>query len=255
MKPCLKSTFFAWISSFTSCFHQRLLFCLPCHTKSFPSACPSSRWSYSCFEQPPLHFRVRCAFRGFSEQGWYAVHKSLSYIFVRQGLPLYSVGSPDPARLCRPWRVFQMQVADYQVVIGWTFLLTWDPFVCTVCQLRAYEYTHSSLSKLCWLNARVEVFPFFAQLNSVWTTTLRRGDSSNIQEISFGFLDQSCSFPMSDVMFRFPITSLGRDCRSRVAVGSPSAAFCAVTLALHRCVAGATWGFHLWISDGVDFLD
>jgi len=37
------------------------------HTESFPSTYPSSRWSCSCFEQPPLH--LRCAFQELSEQG------------------------------------------------------------------------------------------------------------------------------------------------------------------------------------------
>ena len=37
-----------------------------------------------------------------SEQRQYAVGKRLSFIYVRQDLPLYSVGSPGPARLCRP---------------------------------------------------------------------------------------------------------------------------------------------------------
>jgi len=42
--------------------------------------------------QLPLH--LRCALRDFSEQGRYTVCKGLSYILVRQGLPLYSVGLP-----------------------------------------------------------------------------------------------------------------------------------------------------------------
>jgi len=38
---------------------------------------------------------------------WYAVCKSPSYMFVCQGLPLYSLRSPGLVRLCRPveWRI------------------------------------------------------------------------------------------------------------------------------------------------------
>jgi len=65
--------------------------------------------------QLPLH--LHCAFRVLSEQR-YTVFKSLSYSFVYQGPPIYLVRPPGPARLCRPWRFFQMQVADQQVVIS-----------------------------------------------------------------------------------------------------------------------------------------
>ena len=43
-------------------------------------------------------------------------HSSLSAM-----APLYSIGSPGPARLCSPGRLFWMQVADQQVVIGRQF--------------------------------------------------------------------------------------------------------------------------------------
>jgi len=80
-----------------------LFFALIRHTESFPSAYPSSIWSYSCFEQLPLHLRICCAFRELSEQGLYAV-----CIFVRLVLTAYGVGPPSPAYLvfqdvsCRP---------------------------------------------------------------------------------------------------------------------------------------------------------
>jgi len=80
----------------------------------------------SYFDQLTLHLRVHCAFREFSEQGRHAACKGFSYIFVRQGLPLYSVGSPGPARLCRPWLFFQMQVADHHMVIGLQFCTSFN---------------------------------------------------------------------------------------------------------------------------------
>jgi len=64
-------------------------FAIICHTESFLSAHLISWWSYSCFEEPPLHLRVHCAFRKFSEQARYAVCKGLSYILVHQGFLLY----------------------------------------------------------------------------------------------------------------------------------------------------------------------
>ena len=71
------------------------------HNESFPSAYPSSSWSYNCFEQQPLHLRLFCAFRKFSKQGRYVAYKGLSYIFVHLSLPLYSVWYPGPVRVCR----------------------------------------------------------------------------------------------------------------------------------------------------------
>jgi len=72
------------------------------------------------------------------------------------------------------------------------YTLLWDPFINTVCQLRAYKYAHSSLGKVCWLNAGVEEFP---PINSVRTTTLCPRDASNIQGKSFGFLDHFVLLP------------------------------------------------------------
>ena len=84
------------------------------HTESFPPAYPSSRWSYSCFEQQPLHLRVFCAFRKFSKQGWYVVCKGLSYIFVHLSLPLYSVWYPGPVRLCKvPGQSYSLKPVTY----------------------------------------------------------------------------------------------------------------------------------------------
>jgi len=67
----------------------------------------TSRWSYCRFEQLLHHFRVRCAFRDLSKQGRYDPCEGLPYILARQGLPLYSVGTLRPARLCRSLLVFQ----------------------------------------------------------------------------------------------------------------------------------------------------
>jgi len=147
----------------------------------------------------------------------------------------------------------------------------WYPFINTVCQLRAYKYIHSSLchcslchsslgklchsslGKLCWLNAGVEQFPPIVGLNSVRTTTLCRRDANNIRGISFGFLDQFVLFPVSEVMFQFPITSLRQDCRLRVIFKSPRVeSLCAVPNCLPRCVTGATWGLQLRTVDGGD---
>jgi len=53
-------------------------------------------------------------------------------------------------------------------------------------------------------------------------------------------------FPVSAVMFRFPITSLWRDCRLDVTFKSPtSRALCDVPIRLPWCADGAAWGFHL----------
>ena len=49
-----------------------------------------------------------------------------SYILVREAPQLYSAGPPRSARLCRPCRFFQMQVADKQVVISRQFCTTSD---------------------------------------------------------------------------------------------------------------------------------
>jgi len=69
------------------------------HTESFPSVRPNSR--LSCAAAPPP--RPLCI-RKFSEQRRYAVHKSPSYILVRQGLALYLVGTPSVLQdiSCRP---------------------------------------------------------------------------------------------------------------------------------------------------------
>jgi len=67
-----------------------------------------------------------------------------------------------------------------------------------------------------------------------------------------GFLEQFVLFPLSDVMFRFAITSLWWDCPLRVAVAlnfSRVDALRAVPMRFPRCVAGATWGLCLWITD------
>ena len=75
-------------------------------------------------EQLPLYLRVCCAFQELLQQRRYAVCNCLSYVFVRQDVPFYSVGSPVPARLCKPWRFFQIQVTDQQVVIGRQFCIS-----------------------------------------------------------------------------------------------------------------------------------
>jgi len=73
------------------------------HNESFPSAYQSSRWSYSCFEQQPLHLRVHCGFREFSEQGRYAVRKGFSYNFVHLQVQHICVGPVSFSRCsCRP---------------------------------------------------------------------------------------------------------------------------------------------------------
>jgi len=58
----------------------------------------------------------------------------------------------------------------------------------------------------------------------------------------------SFSFPLSEVMFQFPITSLWRDCHLHVVLKSPRVeALRAVPVHLPGCVVGARWGFHLWM--------
>jgi len=101
--PSLWSSFYARIVSSSSWFrHEVTLFGTICHTESFLSAYARSRWSYSCFEQPPVHRPDRCAFCELSENGWYTVCKGLLYFLVRQSLPLYSIGSPI---LAHSWKL------------------------------------------------------------------------------------------------------------------------------------------------------
>jgi len=54
---------------------------------------------------------------------------------------------------------------------------------------------NSSMGKLFWINAGVEEeFPPIIQLHSVRAATVSRRDAKNVQEISFGFLDQFVFF-------------------------------------------------------------
>ena len=108
----------------------------------FPSPHPSSWWSYS--GQPP--FRIRCAFLEVLGT-WTLSAKNLSYILVHQELPLYSVESPGPARLCRLRRFFQMQAADQQVVIGRQF--------CTPFDMNVQHWTE----QIRWNHAEINEWP------------------------------------------------------------------------------------------------
>ena len=63
----------------------------------------------------------------------------------------------------------------------------------------------------------------------------------------------SFSFPVSEVMFQFPIISLWKDCPVRVVFKTPRVEeLSTVAIRQPRCIAGATWGLHLWIADGGD---
>jgi len=64
------------------------------------------------------------------------------------------------------------------------------------------------MGKLHWFNTGEKEFPPILQLNSVRAMMLSRRGANNILGISFGFLDQFVFFPVSEVMFQFPITSL-----------------------------------------------
>jgi len=115
---------------------------------------------------------------------------------------------------------------------------------------RRFKSIPSSLGKLCWVNAGVEEFPTIIHVNSVRITTLSRRDANNIQGISFGFLDQFVLFSWErrDVAGS---SCLWQDCHLHVAFKSPRVkALCAVPNHLSRCIAGATWGFQLWIAGG-----
>ena len=85
--------------------------------------------------------------------------------------------------------------------------VTTSTSTCTLFLLEGSIYQHnfpaeglqvppSSLGKLCLFNSGVEEFPPIIQLSSVRTTELSRRDASNIQGISFGFLDQSTLFSL-----------------------------------------------------------
>jgi len=79
---CSKSTFHLFVPPRSSFFASIR------HTDSFLSKQPGSKWSYSCFQQLPLHLLILCEFQ-FSEQGRCSVCESLTYILVDWGLPLY----------------------------------------------------------------------------------------------------------------------------------------------------------------------
>jgi len=70
-KPCLAG-YFRCLNNIFSLFvpTKGYFFAIIRHTDSFPSAHASSRWSYRCFEQTPLHLNisVRCAFWKRSQQ-------------------------------------------------------------------------------------------------------------------------------------------------------------------------------------------
>ena len=67
---------------------------------------------------------------------------------------------------------------------------------------------YSSLSRMYWLNARIQEFPLISQAHSVRAQTLSRKDTSNIQKISF--FNQLVLFlcKQSDVPVPSHITSL-----------------------------------------------
>ena len=83
LKLCLLAYFLARLRSFNSWYNPCVLcFAIIRYTQSIPSACPTSRWRHSCFEQFTIHLNLICAFQKVTEQGRYAVFKSLSYIFA-----------------------------------------------------------------------------------------------------------------------------------------------------------------------------
>jgi len=79
-----------------------------------------------------------------------------------------------------------------------------------------HQQRHPSSGKLFWLNVEVEEFPRIVQLYTVQPRRI-------VEEMSncCGFLDQSCSFPVCELMFQFPITSFWQDCPLCVAFKSP----------------------------------
>ena len=93
------------------------------HYDLFPTKepSPSSRWSYRCFEQPPLHLSVRCAFRALSEQGGYAACKGISYILAHQGDHLSLRVCLDPVVFSRS----KLQTTKWWSVDRSAPLLTW----------------------------------------------------------------------------------------------------------------------------------
>ena len=125
-----------------------------------------------------------------------------------------------------------------------------DPFICATCQQKACNYQHPIRGKLCcW----VEEFPPIVHINSVRTTTLCRSDVNNIEELSFGFIDQfvlfSCEW--NDI----PVGSFQSLAYCEIAIcawfWSREQILTAVLICLSRCVADVMCCLQLWIADGV----
>jgi len=85
---------------------------------------------------------------------------------------------------------------EFQVLFTWVI----------TSQLKTFNYTHTSLGKPYWLNAKVEKFPTIFQLYIVRTTTLTRREANNIRWMSFGVVEQFVLFPCerSDVPVTHP---------------------------------------------------
>jgi len=106
----LWATFFAWTAPFTSGYHHVVIFYLCSSHRVVSVHIPEQQITL----QLPFIFQISCAFREFSEQGWYLNWEGLPYIFFCQGLLFCSVGPRSPARLCALCCFFKTIVGDHQ---------------------------------------------------------------------------------------------------------------------------------------------
>jgi len=88
----------------------------------------------------------------------------------------------------------------------------WNPFIETACSLSYNEYSHPQLGRTCWLKVWVKVYPTMVQLYRERATTLSREMPPTSRVNRLAFLTSQCLFPVSDVMLKFPITSLWQNC-------------------------------------------
>jgi len=119
-------------------------------TESFSSAYPSTRWSYSCFEQPALHLRVRCAFRDLSEQNLF-LFPPLRIQTKRLGEGQSNKGTPKIIYLLK-YPSFSMTIVGYHAKVVTLFRpRKWPCLLVELCDL---SRKHHSLKSLCIINSQ-----------------------------------------------------------------------------------------------------
>ena len=109
------------------------------------------------------------------------------------------------------------------------------------CQLRSYKYPQLNVGWVCWLNAGVDQpmsQPYRLQSHGAYSKVFPT-NSRKYRKAS------SCSFPPSEVLFLFPITSIAEDCP--YAWQSLTQSWPHLPSQMH---SRGKAGFQLWITDG-----